>query len=213
MMNLIELLILVLFVFFGVIWAVVICVSTLLVNQDRDLGRPRQPRRSDPPKPPSVQHALEQLYTVTERKRQRDYRARSDDAECPICMASFGGMSKNTSRRESKNDLEAGLSLPGAITTGGSGRSTRAQPEKHRLFQPMDDEILKTKQCGHAFHSRCLVTWFLREEQKNYVHHCPLCRAEYYPVHRQSEPKREQDRGQRDNTADIRLGGLPLLIY
>ncbi|KAF2962763.1 hypothetical protein GQX73_g10810 [Xylaria multiplex] len=154
------------------------------------------PRRPDTPIPPQVQHAMEQLHTVTERKHQRDYRGSNDDTECPICLASFSGASRNASRRGGKNDLETGLSLLGTITTitaGGSRQPAQAPPKKHTRFQPLDSDILKITRCGHAFHSRCLVTWFLREEQNDGKHNCPLCRVEYYPARSQSAPERERE--------------------
>lgn len=37
------------------------------------------------------------------------------------------------------------------------------------------DDILTLNTCGHAFHSRCLASWFLMDRFD-----CPMCRVAYY---------------------------------
>lgn len=47
-----------------------------------------------------------------------------------------------------------------------------------------DDEVLTLNSCGHAFHSRCLASWFLMERFD-----CPVCRVVYYERrHSRSRP-------------------------
>ena len=38
-----------------------------------------------------------------------------------------------------------------------------------------DEDVLTLNKCGHAFHSRCLASWFLMER-----YDCPICRVVYY---------------------------------
>ncbi|RYC58876.1 hypothetical protein CHU98_g7343 [Xylaria longipes] len=57
-----------------------------------------------------IQDALNQLYTVTERRGHHEYRLDDDDTECPICLSSFSRRSNDmSSRRDTEIDLEAGL--------------------------------------------------------------------------------------------------------
>ncbi|KAI3328523.1 hypothetical protein F4824DRAFT_408546 [Ustulina deusta] len=161
--------------------------------------------------PKSIHDALKLLYTVTERKSQRDYQADCDDAECPICLASFSRKSEeNTSRQDADADLEAGSGFPKTmmtITAGVSRLTGSAKWKKRRSLQPSDDQILRIGRCGHAFHSQCLVTWFLKEK-----YDCPLCRAQYYPP-----PKREKQPRQEEETStgarSIITGVPPLPIF
>lgn len=37
------------------------------------------------------------------------------------------------------------------------------------------DDIMTLNSCGHAFHSRCLASWFLMDRFD-----CPMCRVLYY---------------------------------
>lgn len=46
-----------------------------------------------------------------------------------------------------------------------------------------DDDVLTLNSCRHAFHSRCLASWFLMER-----YDCPVCRVVYY--RRPSLPER-----------------------
>ncbi|KAI0426563.1 hypothetical protein F5Y09DRAFT_318628 [Xylaria sp. FL1042] len=65
-----------------------------------------------------------------------------------------------------------------SITARVSRLTSPAKWKKWRLLQPAGpahDEILVISQCGHAFHSLCLVSWFLEEK-----HTCPMCRVRYY---------------------------------
>jgi hypothetical protein len=48
-----------------------------------------------------------------------------------------------------------------------------------------DDDILSLNTCGHAFHSKCLASWFLIDR-----YDCPMCRAVYYTKRRPSLPAR-----------------------
>ncbi|KAI8947882.1 hypothetical protein F4801DRAFT_605001 [Xylaria longipes] len=121
-----------------------------------------------------IQDALNQLYTVTERRGHHEYRLDDDDTECPICLSSFSRRSNDmSSRRDTEIDLEAGLETHETAKTITVDASKR---NKTPVLQPMDTEILRINRCGHTFHSRCLVTWFLKSK-----HDCPICRTAYYP--------------------------------
>ncbi|KAI1123800.1 hypothetical protein F5Y10DRAFT_45579 [Nemania abortiva] len=144
-----------------------------------------------------IRCAVNKLYKVAERKSYHDYRLDDDtewwvrfprhcvtypltDQHSPICLASFSRRSEdNGTRRDSEVDLEAGVKPPDNTTTNPTDTSKPtilARLEKFRVVQPEESEILKISQCGHAFHSRCLATWFLKKQ-----YDCPMCRAKYYP--------------------------------
>lgn len=55
--------------------------------------------------------------------------------------------------------------------------------ENNAAAGDLADDVLTLNSCGHAFHSRCLASWFLMERFD-----CPLCRSVYY--HRKTLPSR-----------------------
>ncbi|KAI1733543.1 hypothetical protein F4680DRAFT_398162 [Xylaria scruposa] len=124
--------------------------------------------------PRSIPAALKELYTVAERRHQDEYQLDRDDTNCPICLSSFGRRSSDTtSRRDSQVDLEAGLEPDVASETSSAGGFVW---KNRPALQAMDTEILRINRCGHAFHARCLVTWFLQGRAD-----CPMCRGTFYP--------------------------------
>ncbi|KAI1422525.1 hypothetical protein F5Y12DRAFT_717313 [Xylaria sp. FL1777] len=142
--------------------------------------------------PKSIEDALKVLHTVSERRSQKDYLTARDDAECPICLASFSRKSEDTTnqQRDCDVDLEAGLGFARSIMTITAGVSRLTVPskwKKRRPLQPIDDEILRIRRCGHAFHSNCLVTWFLKEKYE-----CPICRARYYSAPKGKKKQQEE---------------------
>ncbi|GAW19088.1 hypothetical protein ANO14919_085720 [Xylariales sp. No.14919] len=204
-----------LFILGGVVLAVVAVIITLLSHAGREIIRRLRRSyvcdRAGVLRPRPLRRALKRLYTVTERKNQCEYQANRDDTECPICLASFGRVSEDdtdTSRRRSEVDPEAGL---GPQSTIASSLATPAPRNERRSFQPMDDEILRINRCGHAFHSRCLVTWFLREPHVK--QHCPICRVQYYPACKPPEPAQKQEQvqvqEQGDTSTTRRDAGFP----
>ncbi|KAI1272192.1 hypothetical protein F5Y07DRAFT_307811 [Xylaria sp. FL0933] len=158
------------------------------------------PQKVQAPNP--IEDALKLLYTVTRRKAQCDYQAPDDDAECPICLSSFSRKSEETtSPRDGDIDLEVGSGIPRAImsiTASVSRLTAPAKWKRRRALQPSvpaepaDNDILVIRRCGHAFHSRCLVAWFMKEK-----YDCPLCRVRYY------KPPRARKHRQ---TEDVRVG-------
>ncbi|KAK1702262.1 hypothetical protein BDP67DRAFT_277400 [Colletotrichum lupini] len=52
-------------------------------------------------------------------------------------------------------------------------------PWKRKLYasasEPSEDDILTLKNCQHAFHAKCLSSWFLIERFD-----CPVCRSQYW---------------------------------
>lgn len=46
------------------------------------------------------------------------------------------------------------------------------------------EEIMRLKECGHAFHAECLISWVVLHKNS-----CPICRTVYY----QEEPKKSAD--------------------
>ncbi|KAK1979799.1 hypothetical protein LZ30DRAFT_160068 [Colletotrichum cereale] len=84
-----------------------------------------------------------------------------------------------------------GSSGPVQHTTGDASNSRSAQPVacKWRIsawrlwgnsasttcMKPSDDDILTLRGCQHAFHAKCLSSWFLIER-----YDCPVCRNLYW---------------------------------
>ena len=46
------------------------------------------------------------------------------------------------------------------------------------------EEILKLKECGHEFHTECLISWVVLHKKS-----CPICRTVYY----HEEPEKPMD--------------------
>ncbi|KAI0865915.1 hypothetical protein F4860DRAFT_200114 [Xylaria cubensis] len=131
--------------------------------------------------PRSISAALKELYTVTERQHQDEYKLDDDDTVCPICQASFSRRSSDiTCRHDTEIDLEAGLKPHEVIETATT--ELFVFKKTPACVQAMDTEVLKINRCGHTFHSRCLVTWFLQGKPD-----CPVCRTTYYPRSKDSE--------------------------
>ncbi|OTB18188.1 hypothetical protein K445DRAFT_9154 [Daldinia sp. EC12] len=132
----------------------------------------------------SIQRALIQLESATEKRPARNSSTELEDAECPICLAHLypNNSRPSTSAADHGADLEAGngISRSATIITVASD----AAVEKHKPTQPIHDEVLKMKRCRHVFHAKCLATWFLRKEYR-----CPVCRVTYY----QAEEETEED--------------------
>jgi hypothetical protein len=83
--------------------------------------------------------------------------------------------------------------LPGrcADSLGGGGGAATTTAKKswwrrsqHPANSWRDDDILTLKNCGHAFHTICLSSWFLTER-----HDCPVCRGRFW----QGMPKARQE--------------------
>ncbi|KAK2060656.1 hypothetical protein LY76DRAFT_591241 [Colletotrichum caudatum] len=72
------------------------------------------------------------------------------------------GEDRNTKRAASKGQ---GISI---------GRLWRKSPVKEYM-KASDDDILTLKGCQHAFHARCLSSWFLIQR-----YDCPVCRNPYW---------------------------------
>ncbi|KAI0835175.1 hypothetical protein F5Y06DRAFT_276889 [Hypoxylon sp. FL0890] len=136
----------------------------------------RHERRPKPSLPRSIQHAMTQLESVTEKSHRRNSQAESEEAECPICLADLYARDARTSIpvEGDQVDLEAGHGISEATTTKADVTITE---KKCPSIQPNDDEVLKMKRCTHIFHARCLATWFLRNKYE-----CPVCRTPYYQV-------------------------------
>ncbi|KAI0115589.1 hypothetical protein GGR51DRAFT_503492 [Nemania sp. FL0031] len=106
----------------------------------------------------------------------------STDHSSPICLESFSRRSQDISTRSGggEGDLELGTKTQKSTTTSDTRISRLkilTRREIARVFQSVDNnEILRINQCDHAFHSRCLVVWFLKDK-----YDCPLCRIRYYP--------------------------------
>ncbi|KAI1313252.1 hypothetical protein F5Y03DRAFT_390272 [Xylaria venustula] len=152
----------------------------------------------------SMGEALKKLYTVTERKSQHDYRKRDDDAECPICLATFSKKSReNLQTRDGNVDLESGEGSPKTKTIMAMLTASTKWIRRHSIPPPIDDpitdEILVINRCGHAFHSRCLVTWFKKKK-----YDCPICRARYYPP-----PKPKSKKSRQGTEQELRTGFGP----
>ncbi|OTA81203.1 hypothetical protein M434DRAFT_213044 [Hypoxylon sp. CO27-5] len=135
----------------------------------------RHERRQRPTLPRSIQQAMTQLESVTEKRPRRNSQTESEDAECPICLACLYARESRTSTpvRGDKGDLEAGHGISGTNTT----TTDMTAMEKRPSMQPIEDEVLQLKRCRHIFHARCLATWFLRNKYE-----CPVCRTPYYQV-------------------------------
>ncbi|KAI1760191.1 hypothetical protein GGR53DRAFT_96272 [Hypoxylon sp. FL1150] len=125
--------------------------------------------------PRSIQQALKQLESVTEKRQNRNPDTESESAQCPICLQLLYPKQGAPTPAAGANEG----------TEGEAAITVEIQPQEKEPAQPAqpasptpsidDDEALMLKQCRHIFHSRCLVGWFLRKK-----HNCPVCRAKYY---------------------------------
>ena len=65
------------------------------------------------------------------------------------------------------------------IDNAAAGGPAEAPPLQATVSKDSDKgDVLTLNTCGHAFHSRCLSSWFLI-----YRYDCPVCRSQYYTVH------------------------------
>lgn len=81
-----------------------------------------------------------------------------------------GGSSSNSNN---SNDEETGeRNRYGEAGTAGKGDEDQTEEPVSGM---RDEDVLTLNTCGHAFHSRCLASWFLVERFD-----CPVCRMVYY---------------------------------
>ncbi|KAK7452314.1 hypothetical protein Landi51_04202 [Colletotrichum acutatum] len=126
------------------------------------------------------------------------------EPECPICIGPlFVASNYNTAGAEPTQAItlkapnsdwdtrvrEGSGEEPSRSTIGGTneGRDVNAilrswsmpWPWKRKLSasasEPSEDDILMLKSCQHAFHAKCLSSWFLIERFD-----CPVCRSQYW---------------------------------
>ncbi|KAL7625811.1 hypothetical protein AAE478_005034 [Parahypoxylon ruwenzoriense] len=135
-----------------------------------------------PPRvPKSIQQALTQLETVSEKRSCRNPQTESEEAECPICLSHLyvrAAPAPAAPAAGDEEDLEAGGVLrPTTTTTTTTTADGPAEAKPNQPTQPINDDVLKLKRCSHVFHARCLATWYLRKKYR-----CPVCRAPYYQL-------------------------------
>ncbi|KAI1135605.1 hypothetical protein F5Y05DRAFT_393934 [Hypoxylon sp. FL0543] len=165
------------FVLLGALVVIVLCARWGRLCTCRGGWVVRHERRPKPTLPKSIQHAMTQLESVTEKRPRRNSQTESDEAECPICLGYLYASEVRTSTssvRRNQEDLEAGHGVSETTTTKADVIITE---KKCSSMQHNDDEVLKMKRCTHLFHARCLATWFLRKKYE-----CPVCRTPYYQV-------------------------------
>lgn len=172
------------FVLLGAIVVVVLCARWGGLCTCRGGWVVRQERRRRPSLPRSIQQAMTQLESVTEKRPRRNSQTESEDAECPICLACLYAREVRTSTpvKGDNGDLEAGHGISATTTTTVDVTAMEKRPS----IQPIEDEVLKLKRCRHIFHARCLATWFLRNKYE-----CPVCRTPYYQVAQEDEPEED----------------------
>ncbi|KAG9250710.1 uncharacterized protein F5Z01DRAFT_343966 [Emericellopsis atlantica] len=114
--------------------------------------------------------------------------AQLDLGECPICIGPLvpepahidGGsirlaldeLTTAAASRQSKRVrfCRGRLSFKGALPTTVSPTTCNGDAAEEVV-----DDVLTLNSCGHAFHARCLASWFLIERFD-----CPVCRVVYY---------------------------------
>jgi len=114
--------------------------------------------------------------------------AQLDLGECPICIGPLvpepahvdGGriqlavdeLTTAAASRQSKRArfCRGRLSFKGALPTTGSQTTCNGDSAEEGV-----DDVLTLNSCGHAFHARCLASWFMIERFD-----CPVCRVVYY---------------------------------
>lgn len=85
------------------------------------------------------------------------------------------------------NDDDDNQGRFGSVSKGSSWSRYRTQWSErvNARARAGEDDILRLNTCGHAFHAKCLASWFLIHR-----YDCPICRAVYYVKSRPSLPKR-----------------------
>ncbi|OHF01947.1 hypothetical protein CORC01_02825 [Colletotrichum orchidophilum] len=126
------------------------------------------------------------------------------EPECPICIGPLF-VSSNRNAAEAVPKRAIPLNAPGSdgdhcvpegsggepsrYTVGGSsdGCGVKAAPlnwsvpwpwkrkSSKPASEPSEDDILTLRNCQHAFHAKCLSSWFLIERFD-----CPVCRSQYW---------------------------------
>ncbi|KAL0943174.1 uncharacterized protein CTRU02_201060 [Colletotrichum truncatum] len=121
-------------------------------------------------------------------------------ADSPICIGplfvSSSGHASVEGPTQAMPSQASGTGGDGSVLEGSGGQLTHSgvaiikklvEASKWRLLQlrkekaskspseSPDDEILTLKICQHAFHAKCLSSWFLIER-----YDCPVCRSQYW---------------------------------
>ncbi|KAI1469869.1 uncharacterized protein F4812DRAFT_420632 [Daldinia caldariorum] len=168
--------------FLGLIVVLVLCTRWLDLRGRLARLWARNKGNSEPGLPISIESALIQLESATDKRPARNSLTELEDAECPICLAYLypNSARPSTSAADHEADLETGNGMsrsPTIITVASDGAVEKGPPTK-----PSHDEVLKMKRCRHIFHAKCLAKWFLRKEYR-----CPVCRVTYYQEEEEAE--------------------------